>query len=137
MEILDRHGIRATVALNSDICIHHPDIIEEGETTTRAIPAASMKCILEIHRSHVSAFEGSTGNLPTVDTLYREGATSGRGIHIAVHPYLTGCRIASARSMRRSSTSASKKATGAEIARYYRAHSNGQTRSAKKPARNN
>jgi len=31
MEILDRHGIRATVALNSDICIHHPDIIEEGE----------------------------------------------------------------------------------------------------------
>jgi hypothetical protein len=31
MEVLDRHGVRATVALNSDICIHHPEIIEEGE----------------------------------------------------------------------------------------------------------
>ena len=31
MEVLDRHEIRATVALNSDICIHHPEIIEEGE----------------------------------------------------------------------------------------------------------
>ena len=31
MEVLDRYGIRATVALNSDICVHHPEIIEEGE----------------------------------------------------------------------------------------------------------
>ena len=31
MEVLDRYRIRATVALNSDICIHHPEIIEEGE----------------------------------------------------------------------------------------------------------
>src|ERR1700726_2622013 len=30
MEVLDRHGIRATVALNSDLCAHHPVIIEEG-----------------------------------------------------------------------------------------------------------
>lgn len=30
MELLDRHNIRATVALNSDICINHPEIIEEG-----------------------------------------------------------------------------------------------------------
>ena len=30
MEVFDRYGIRATVALNSDICIHHPAIIEEG-----------------------------------------------------------------------------------------------------------
>jgi allantoinase len=30
MEVLDRYGIRATVALNSDICTHHPQIIEEG-----------------------------------------------------------------------------------------------------------
>ncbi len=28
---LDRYGVRATVALNSDICVHHPEIIEEGE----------------------------------------------------------------------------------------------------------
>lgn len=30
MEVLDRHNLRATVALNSDICVHHPEIIEEG-----------------------------------------------------------------------------------------------------------
>jgi len=32
MQVLDRHGIRATVALNSDVCVHHPEIIEEGRT---------------------------------------------------------------------------------------------------------
>jgi peptidoglycan/xylan/chitin deacetylase (PgdA/CDA1 family) len=31
MEVLDRHGIRATVALNADLCAHHPEIIEEGQ----------------------------------------------------------------------------------------------------------
>lgn len=30
MEVFDRYGIRATVALNSDICLHHPQIIAEG-----------------------------------------------------------------------------------------------------------
>ena len=30
MEVLDRYGIRATVALNSDVCAQHPAIIEEG-----------------------------------------------------------------------------------------------------------
>lgn len=30
MDVFDKHGIRATVALNSDICIHHPMIIAEG-----------------------------------------------------------------------------------------------------------
>ena len=30
MQVLDRHGIRATVALNSDVCGRHPVIIEEG-----------------------------------------------------------------------------------------------------------
>jgi peptidoglycan/xylan/chitin deacetylase (PgdA/CDA1 family) len=28
IELLNRHGIRGTVALNSDICVHHPQIIE-------------------------------------------------------------------------------------------------------------
>ncbi len=32
MEVLDRHGIRATVSLNSELCRHHPEIIEEGRT---------------------------------------------------------------------------------------------------------
>lgn len=31
MEILDKHGIRASVLLNSDVCAHHPAIIEEGK----------------------------------------------------------------------------------------------------------
>jgi len=31
MEVLDRHGIRGTVALNSDVCVQHPAIIEEGQ----------------------------------------------------------------------------------------------------------
>ena len=30
MEVLDRYGIRATVALNSELCAEHPAIIEEG-----------------------------------------------------------------------------------------------------------
>jgi peptidoglycan/xylan/chitin deacetylase (PgdA/CDA1 family) len=30
MEILDKHAIRATVLLNSDVCLHHRAIIEEG-----------------------------------------------------------------------------------------------------------
>lgn len=30
MEVLDKHSIRATVLLNSDVCFHHRAIIEEG-----------------------------------------------------------------------------------------------------------
>jgi allantoinase len=30
MEVLSRYGIRATAALNSEVCDHHPQIIEEG-----------------------------------------------------------------------------------------------------------
>jgi peptidoglycan/xylan/chitin deacetylase (PgdA/CDA1 family) len=30
MEVLDKHGIRATVLLNSDVCEHHKAIIAEG-----------------------------------------------------------------------------------------------------------
>ena len=30
MEILDKHGIRASVMLNSDVCKYYPEIIEEG-----------------------------------------------------------------------------------------------------------
>lgn len=30
MEILDRHDVRATVALNSDVCEHEPEIVEAG-----------------------------------------------------------------------------------------------------------
>ncbi len=30
METFDKYGVRGTVALNSDVCLHHPIIIEEG-----------------------------------------------------------------------------------------------------------
>lgn len=30
MQALDRYRIRATAALNSDVCVHHPEIVEEG-----------------------------------------------------------------------------------------------------------
>ncbi len=30
MEIMERYGVRGTVALNSDVCSHYPRIIEEG-----------------------------------------------------------------------------------------------------------
>jgi allantoinase len=30
MEIMERHGVRGTVALNSDVCFYYPRILEEG-----------------------------------------------------------------------------------------------------------
>jgi peptidoglycan/xylan/chitin deacetylase (PgdA/CDA1 family) len=30
MEVMARHGVRGTVALNSDLCDHHPQILEKG-----------------------------------------------------------------------------------------------------------
>jgi peptidoglycan/xylan/chitin deacetylase (PgdA/CDA1 family) len=31
MQVMDKHSIRGTVALNSELCAHHPQIIEEGQ----------------------------------------------------------------------------------------------------------
>ena len=59
------------------------------------------------------------------DTLYREGATSGRVMHIAVHPYLTGMpyRIGALDAALKYICKHKNvwKATGSEIARHYRA----------------
>jgi allantoinase len=30
MQVMDRYGVRGTVALNSEVCLHHPAIIEAG-----------------------------------------------------------------------------------------------------------
>ena len=30
MEVLDKHGIRASAQLNSEVCLHHREIVEEG-----------------------------------------------------------------------------------------------------------
>jgi len=178
MEVLDRYGIRATVALNSDVCLHHPVIIEEGNkrrwewmghnmTNTRRLidypegeEADVIKTALEViaktsgkrpkgwlgsglqetwHTLDYLAAEGieyvcdwtnddqpyqmtleggkritsipyshDINDIPAFerqnrtadefrqmicdqfDTLYREGAQSGRAMAICLHPYLTG-----------------------------------------------
>jgi allantoinase len=178
MEVFDRYGIRATVALNSDVCIHHPAIIEEGNkrrwewmghnmTNTRRLidypegeeagvikvaleviakstgkrpkgwlgsglqetwntldylvaegveyvcdwtnddqpyvmTLESGKRIISIPYSHdindIPAFERQNRMADEFrqmicdqfDTLYREGAQSGRAMAICLHPYLTG-----------------------------------------------
>jgi hypothetical protein len=59
------------------------------------------------------------------DTLYREGAASGRVMHVALHPYLTGLpyRIGALDAALKYICKHKKvwKATGSEIARHYRA----------------
>jgi allantoinase len=178
MEVFDRYGIRATVALNSDVCIHHPAIIEEGNkrrwewmghnmTNTRRLidypegeEAGVIKTALEVITKttgkrpkgwlgsglqetwntldHLAAegveyvcdwtnddqpyvmtlesgkritsipYSHDINDIPAFerhnrmadefrqmicdqfDTLYREGAESGRAMAICLHPYLTG-----------------------------------------------
>src|SRR5262245_5994142 len=36
MEVLDKHGIRATVVLNGEVCAHHPGIMGEGDKSQGA-----------------------------------------------------------------------------------------------------
>jgi allantoinase len=73
------------------------------------------------------------------DTLYREGATSGRVMHIAVHPYLTGMayRIGALDAALKFICKDNKvwKATGSEIAGHYRAQLTGGLLEEKKSAR--
>lgn len=177
MEVLSRYGIRATVALNSKICDHQPQIVEEGMklgwefmghcqenmVRTNEVPAdqerqlihdtyariekatgkrpvgwlgaglaetwntldhliaegglyvAEWLCddqpfimdvdgkrIVSIPYSyetndspHFYRHKGSTEDFETMmcrqfDTLYREGAESGRVMAIALHPYVMG-----------------------------------------------
>ena len=73
------------------------------------------------------------------DTLYREGATSGRVMHIAVHPYLTGMpyRIDALDAALKYICKHKKvwKATGVEIARHYCLQLKGGTSKEKKSTR--
>lgn len=75
MRVLDRHGIRGSVALNSDLCHRHPRILEEAaargwelmghnESNTRrlnAVPPEEEAGI--IHRS-LDVIEAATGQRP-------------------------------------------------------------------------
>jgi allantoinase len=179
MDVLDRYGMRATVALNSDICEFHPEIIEEGnkrrwewmghnQSNSRRLnevpveeesqiihrtldtiervsgqrplgwlgsglqetwdtldhlaeagceyvsdwgPNDDQPYLMETagHKNLVSvpysyaindklaleSFGLTTGDFKEMicaqfDTLYREGEQTGRVMHLAVHPYLTG-----------------------------------------------
>jgi peptidoglycan/xylan/chitin deacetylase (PgdA/CDA1 family) len=73
------------------------------------------------------------------DTLYREGATSGRVMHIAVHPYLTGMpyRIGALDAALKYICKHKKvwKATGSEIARHYVAQAKSSGSARKKSAK--
>ena len=99
MEVLAKHGIRATVALNSEVCLHCPEIIEEGnklgwewmghnQSNTRrlnAIPAEDERAVV---KATFDQIEAGTGSRPkgwlgsglqetwdTLDYLVENGAT--------------------------------------------------------------
>jgi allantoinase len=212
MEVLDRHAIRATVALNSELCAEHPAIIEEGnkrhwewmghgESNTRRVNAAPPGDEPRIVKNSLAIIERAVGARPRgwlgpglqetwdtldlladegcdyvcdwtnddqpyimtldggrtlvsvpysheindkpafekfhrtgeefgemirrqFDVLYREGATSGRVMAIAIHPYLTGVphRIDAFDAALDYISNHDRvwKTTGAEIARHYR-----------------
>jgi len=76
MQVLDRYSIRATVALNSDICINHPAIIEEGcarkwewmghnQSNTRRLNEVSAEEEIQIIRDTLSTIERAAGVRPT------------------------------------------------------------------------
>jgi peptidoglycan/xylan/chitin deacetylase (PgdA/CDA1 family) len=75
MDVLDRHDIRGTVALNSELCAHHPEIIEEGkkrawewmghnESNTRRLNEAPPGEEAGIIKRALAAIEKATGTRP-------------------------------------------------------------------------
>jgi peptidoglycan/xylan/chitin deacetylase (PgdA/CDA1 family) len=177
MEVLERHGVRASAALNSEVCLHHPEVVAEavrlgwefiGHNQTNALRLNEMapEAEREAIRATLDTIEQATGRRPRgwlgaglaetwntldhlseagiryvcdwvnddqpytmdagdprlvslpysvqandvpayfdmkasvpefeamlcrqFDTLYREGATTGKVMAIAVHPFVTG-----------------------------------------------
>ena len=75
MEVLEKHGIRATVALNSELCTEHPAIIKEGnklkwewmghcESNTRRLNAAPPGEEPRIIKDSLAVIEKATGAHP-------------------------------------------------------------------------
>ena len=75
MEVLEKHGIRATVALNSELCTEHPEIIKEGnklkwewmghyESNTRRLNAAPPGEEPRIIKDSLAVIEKATGARP-------------------------------------------------------------------------
>jgi peptidoglycan/xylan/chitin deacetylase (PgdA/CDA1 family) len=99
MEVLSKHGIRATVALNSEICLHYPEIIEAGnklgwewmghnQSNTRRLNVMPAEDERAVVKATFDQIEKGTGNRPkgwlasglqetwnTVDYLVENGAT--------------------------------------------------------------
>src|SRR5262249_28674201 len=97
MAVLERYGIRGTVALNSDVCARHPAIIEEGqkrrwewmghnESNTRRLNESPPGEEARIIRDSLATIARATGTKPagwlssglqetwdTVDLLAAEG----------------------------------------------------------------
>jgi allantoinase len=221
MEVLDRYAIRGTVALNSDLCAWHPEIIEEGQargwewmghnrTNTQRLNEVPASEEAGIIADTLATIARATGKRPAgwlssglqetwstldllvaegveyvcdwcnddqpyamnleggreilsvpysteindkpafehrnrtpaefqdmicrqFDTLYREGAESGRVMAIALHPYLTGqpYRIGAldAALAYICGHAGIWRATGSEIAQHYRAQATSQSSS--------
>jgi peptidoglycan/xylan/chitin deacetylase (PgdA/CDA1 family) len=75
MEVLDRYGIRGTVALNSNLCAEHPEIVAEGEkrrwewmghneSNTRRLNEAGPGEEERIVRNTLATIEKHTGRRP-------------------------------------------------------------------------
>jgi allantoinase len=75
MEVLDRHAIRATAALNSDLCAQHPVIIEEGmkrgwewmghnESNSRRLNELGPGEEARVIRNSLATIEAATGKRP-------------------------------------------------------------------------
>lgn len=75
MRVLDRHGIRGTVALNSDLCAQHPEIIDEGnkrnwewkghnQSNTRRLNEAAPGEEPKIIRDTLATIEKASGRRP-------------------------------------------------------------------------
>lgn len=75
MQVMERHGIRGTVALNSDLCAQHPPIIEAGnklqwewmghcESNTRRLNEAAPGEEPRIVKDTFAAIERGTGTRP-------------------------------------------------------------------------
>jgi peptidoglycan/xylan/chitin deacetylase (PgdA/CDA1 family) len=75
VEVMDKYGIRGTVALNSNLCAEHPRIMEEGikrkwewmghnESNTRRLNEAEPGEEVNIIRRTLSTIEKATGKRP-------------------------------------------------------------------------
>src|SRR5438067_3518271 len=104
MQVLDRHGIRATVALNSEVCGQHPELIAEGqkrswewmghcESNTRRLneaPPGEEKAIIQ---RTLATIEKATGTRPggwLAPGCRRPGRRSTSSLRTAANTCATG-----------------------------------------------